>query len=158
MLNLRMNKIIIAFIATLGLSFTATAQNTTVTYTASTENIANPERGFYQHEGTEASNYDDLNQTTLTNYRVNNKQTLILRIFYLDTFKTSPISSSFLSAMQTDFTRMRAAGIKCIIRFAYSDDPDNGIQDASKAQVLAHIEQLKPVLLANGDVIAVVQA
>ncbi len=139
-------------------SYAASAQNTTVTYTASTENIANPERGFYQHEGTEASDYDDLNQTSLTNYRVNNKQTLILRIFYLDTFKTSDISSAFLTAMQTDFTRMRAAGIKCIIRFAYSDDPDTGVQDASKAQILSHIAQLKPVLLANGDVIAVVQA
>lgn len=135
-----------------------TAQNTTVTYTASTENIANPERGFYQHEGTEAGDYDPLNQSSLTNYRVNNKQTLILRLFYLETFKTSPISSAYLTAMQTDFTRMRAAGIKCIVRFAYSDDPDSGAQDANKAQILSHIQQLKPVLLANSDVIAVVQA
>jgi hypothetical protein len=140
------------------LAYAATAQNTTVTYVASTENIANPERGFYQHEGTEASDYDPLNQTSLTNFRINNKQTLILRLFYLDTFKTSPISSTYLAAMQTDFTRMRAAGIKCIVRFAYSDDPDTGVQDANKAQILAHIEQLKPLLLANGDVIAVVQA
>jgi hypothetical protein len=151
-----MNKIFT--LAAVLFAFATTAQNTTVSYTASTESIANPERGFYQHEGTEASDYDDLNQTSLTNYRVNNKQTLILRMFYLDTFKTSPISSTFLTAMQTDFTRMRAAGIKCIVRFAYSDDPDTGVQDASKTQVLAHIEQLKPILLANGDVIAVVQA
>lgn len=140
-------------------AYGATAQNTTVTYTASTEVIANPERGFYQHEETFASDYDVLTQSTLTNYRVNNKQTLILRLFYLDSFVNSTISSTFLANMQTDFARMRAAGIKCIIRFAYSDDVDNGnLQDASKAQVLAHIAQLKPVLLANGDVIAAVQA
>jgi hypothetical protein len=134
------------------------AQNTTVTYTASNEVIANPERGFYQHEETFASNYDALNQTTLTGYRVNGKYTLILRLFYLDSFTTSAISSTFLSSMQSDFSKMRAAGIKCVIRFAYSDDVDNGnLQDASKAQVLAHIAQLKPILLANGDVIAAVQ-
>ncbi|CAM3304804.1 Secretion system C-terminal sorting domain-containing protein [Flavobacterium longum] len=139
-------------------TYAASAQNTTVTYTASTESFANPERGFYQHEETFASNYDPLSQSSLTNYRVNNKQTLILRLFYLDSFINSEISSAFLTAMQTDFTRMRAAGIKCIIRFAYSDDVDNPQQDATKAQVLAHIAQLKPVLLANGDVIATVQA
>jgi hypothetical protein len=140
-------------------SYYGIAQTATVNYTASTANIANPERGFYQHEETFSSSYDVLTQSTLTNYRVNNKQTLILRLFYLDSFTTSAISSSFLTNMQTDFARMRAAGIKCIIRFAYSDDVSNGnLQDASKAQVLAHIAQLKPVLLANGDVIAAVQA
>jgi hypothetical protein len=134
------------------------AQNVTKTYTASTATIANPERGFYQHEETFASSYGALSQSTLTNYRTSNKQTLILRLWYLDSFVSSSISSSFLTAMQTDFTRMRTAGIKCIIRFAYSDDVSNGqMQDATKAQVLAHIAQLKPVLLANGDVIAAVQ-
>ncbi len=151
-------KKIYALLAVL-LSYYGSAQTTTVTYTATNEKIANPERGFYQHEETFASNYDALTQTTLTNYRVNNKQTLILRLFYLDSFVESAISSDYLTKMQTDFTRMRAAGIKCIIRFAYSDDVDNGqLQDGTKAQVLAHIAQLKPVLLANADIIAAVQA
>lgn len=142
----------------LAVSF-ASAQNTTVTYAASTEVIANPERGFYNHEETFASDYSALSQSSLTNYRVNNKYTLILRLFYLDSFINSPISNDYLTKMQTDFTRMRAAGIKCILRFAYSDDYEEGVpQDGTKAQVLAHIAQLKPVLLANGDVIAGAQA
>ena len=97
-------KKILALIA-VGCVFAAAAQNTTVTYTASTENIANPERGFYQHEGTSASSYDPLSQSSLTSYRVNNKQTLILRLFYLDTFKTSPISSTYLAAMRIRMIR-----------------------------------------------------
>jgi hypothetical protein len=141
------------------LSFYGNAQNTTVTYAPSTAIIANPERGFYNHEGTHSNDFDPLNQTSLTNYRVNNKMTLILRLFYLDDFIEGPISSTYLAAMQTDFARIRGAGIKAILRFAYSDDSDNGqMQDATKAQILAHIAQLKPILTANADVIATVQA
>ena len=140
------------------LSYYGSAQTTTINYTASTAEIANPERGFYNHEGTSASSYDPLSQSSLTNSRINDKYTLIMRLFYLDSFISSPISSAYLANMQSDFAKMRAAGIKCIIRFAYSDDVDSGPQDATKAQVLAHIAQLKPVLLANGDVIAAAQA
>lgn len=135
------------------------AQTSTVTYTASNDVIANPERGLYQHEGTHSDDYDFLNQSSLANYRNNQKITLILRLFYLDDFKNSPISSTYLQNMQNDFNKIRAAGIKCIVRFAYSDSYSSGVQqDASKAQVLAHIQQLKPILTANADIIAVVQA
>lgn len=152
-------KKILTFVGLL-LAFGATAQNTTVTYTASSAEIANPERGFYNHEETHSSGtYDALSQSSLTNARVNDHYTLILRLFYLDSFMNSPISSAYLANMQADFAKIRAAGIKCIIRFAYSDDYQSGVQqDGTKAQVLAHIAQLKPVLLANGDVIAAAQA
>ncbi|RZJ32983.1 MAG: DUF4832 domain-containing protein [Flavobacterium sp.] len=141
------------------LAFYGSAQTTTVNYTASTAEIANPERGFYNHEETHSTGYDALSQSSMTNARINDKYTLILRIFYLDSFMNSPISSDYLANMQADFAKIRAAGIKCMIRFAYSDSYSAGVQqDASKAQVLAHIAQLKPVLLANGDVIAGAQA
>ncbi|MCZ8091491.1 MAG: hypothetical protein O9282_02630 [Flavobacterium sp.] len=59
------------------------SQNTAVTYTASTENFPNPERGFYHHKETKASNFSTLTQSTMTNYRTNEKITLILRLYYL---------------------------------------------------------------------------
>ncbi len=130
----------------------------TVTYTPSSAVFANPERGFYKHQETSASSYSHLSQNSMTNYRVNQGYSLLLRLFYLDSFINSPISSTYLTNMQQDFTKMRAAGVKCIIRFAYSDDPGASQTDATKAQVLAHINQLKPILLANADVIACVQA
>ncbi|HEY0092104.1 MAG TPA: DUF4832 domain-containing protein, partial [Flavobacterium sp.] len=84
---------------------------------------------------------------------------LILRVFYLEDFVSSPISSSYLTNIQSDFAKVRNAGIKCIVRFAYSDDNDNGApQDATKAQILAHIAQLAPILQANADIIPVMQA
>jgi hypothetical protein len=130
----------------------------TVTYTPSTATISNPERGFYKHTETFASDYHALNQTTLTNNRINNNYTLILRVFYLDKFINSKISNSFLNNMKTDFTKIRAAGIKCIVRFAYSDDPSDAQRDATKNKILSHINQLKPILQANSDVITAVQA
>ncbi|RZJ35018.1 MAG: DUF4832 domain-containing protein [Flavobacterium sp.] len=135
------------------------AQNATVNYTASSAAISNPERGFYHHTETHSSNYSALNQSTLSGYRTNSNITLILRVFYLEDFISSPISSTYLSSMQSDFAKIRAAGLKCIVRFAYSDDNGNGQpQDATKAQILAHIAQLKPILLANADIIPLAQA
>lgn len=141
------------------LSFYGNAQTTTVSYSPTSANFSNPERGFYRHTETHSDSYSSLNQTTLTNYRVNSHYTLILRVCYLENFVTSNISASYLNAMQADFNKIRNSGMKCILRFAYSDDNDNGNpQDASKAQILAHIGQLAAMLQANADVIAVVQA
>lgn len=141
------------------LSYYGIAQTTSVTYSPTTAAIANPERGFYHHTETHSASYSALDQSALTNYRTSTKMNLILRVFYLENFVNSPISSSYLSSMQSDFAKVRAAGIKCIVRFAYSDDNGNGQpQDATKAQVLAHIAQLKPILVANSDIIALVQA
>ncbi|RZJ72735.1 DUF4832 domain-containing protein [Flavobacterium sp.] len=140
-------------------SYCGFAQTTTVTYAPTTASFSNPERGFYRHTETHSDSYSSLNQTTLTNYRVNGNYSLILRVCYLENFVNGAISSTYMNNMQADFTKIRNAGLKCILRFAYSDDNDNGAaQDASKAQILSHISQLQSMLQTNSDVIAVVQA
>lgn len=152
-----MRKLVIIFTALL--PFFTSAQTSTINYNISNATIFNPERGFYKHTETHSSGYNALNQSTLTGYRTNENIGLILRVFYLEDFVNSPISSSYLTNMQSDFAKVRNAGIKCIVRFAYSDDNDNGApQDASKAQILSHIAQLTPVLQANADIIPVMQA
>lgn len=126
-------------------------------YGASSDHIANPERGFYNHYETSMP-YSPLNQSELVSRRNLNHTTLILRLFYLDAFFNSPISSTYLSNMQQDFNKMRQAGVKCVIRFAYSEDPSLGSNNPSKATILNHISQLQPVIQSNKDVIAVFQA
>ena len=79
-------------------------------------------------------------------------------MIYLDTFKTSPISQQILDNIQTDFDTMRDAGVKCVLRFAYSTDTSPGYRDASKAQIEEHIDQLSPYLQTNSDVIFCMQA
>lgn len=135
------------------------AQTTTnVTYTASSENFSNPERGFYHHTETHSTGYSSLSQSTLTNYRNNENISLILRVFYLENFRSSAISQDYLNKIQADFNAIRNAGLKCIVRFAYSDTDVAGQRDASKAQILAHIDQLRPLLQNNVDIIALMQA
>ncbi|MGB0974673.1 MAG: DUF4832 domain-containing protein [Flavobacteriaceae bacterium] len=133
------------------------SQTTTINYTPSNQVFANPERGMYHHTETHSNNYAPLSVNQLENWRTNENITLILRIFYLDDFINSPISNSYLNNMQSDFDKIRQAGIKCVIRFAYTNNT-NGAYDASKAQMLSHINQIAPYLTENSDVISVVQA
>lgn len=140
---------------------------TTVVYPSTSDIFANPERGFYKHEETHSTTYVLLDQATLESYRQNENITLILRIFYLDEFVNQPISSGYLISMTADFNTMRQAGLKAVVRFAYTNQlhfaPDTTwppippYGDATKAQMLAHLAQLAPVLQANSDVIALIQ-
>lgn len=145
---------------------------TTVNYTASSDNFANPERGLYHAWATEtrASNPTAPNQSALEEHRTSEKITLMYCKFVLDTFIKDeasdpliPISQSFLDHIQSHFDAVRAEGLKCILRFQYTDIVNDGdgtwpprtpYGDATKAEMLAHIAQLKPLLQANKDVIA----
>ncbi len=138
--------------------FALNAQTTTVNYTASDAVFPNPERGFYRYSSAHTGTYNPLDQAFITTFRTSNNITLIHREFRLRDFINSPISDAYLSNMQNDFNKIRNAGLKCIIRFVYSNDDSLEPRDASKQMILTHIGQLAPVLQANSDVIAVVQA
>ncbi len=147
-----------------------------ITYTESTEDIVNPERGFFQYAEIRASNYVPLDQATLAAYRNSQKIngaaysvscSLVYVEYVLDSFLNSPISSSFLTNLNHDFAAARAAGVKLIPRFIYTNTTHAGncaeqsicplYGDATKAVILGHIAQLKPLLQQNADVIACMQ-
>ncbi len=151
-----MKKII--FLLLFVLSSTIYSQTSTVTYVPSSAAIANPERGFYKHSSAHAGTYNPLDQSFITDFRLNNNITLLYRNFRLNDFINTPISDSYLTNIQNDFNKLRNAGLKCIIRFTYSDDDSLAQMDATKATMLSHILQLKPLLIANSDIIAVMQA
>lgn len=153
------------------------SETVTVTYKATDADFPNPERGFYRHIETLASNYTPLETDELkqwrglsdaeggANYQI--YTTLVMRQFVMDQFTTQPLSAAFLDLVKQDFDRAREAGIKLIPRFSYTitskagNCPEGFIcppyGDASKEIVLQHIEQLKPILVAASDVIAVMQ-
>ncbi len=144
----------------------AIGQPVTVTYNASTEDFANPERGFMQFTETSSTNYTPLDATGLAFWRTLNQpfgadytiySTLGYRGFYLESFTNGPISNAYLSAMQQDFDVAREAGVKFVVRFAYTHKDTPPFGDAPKNIVLQHIAQLKPILQANADVVAVLQ-
>lgn len=125
----------------------------TVNYTSTNDLFPNPERGFYKY--TDSKGTPALSEQTLRSYRQNNIS-LIYRLYYLKDFKNALISDAFLSQIDEDMKTARKAGIKIILRFAYSlamDEPD-----APLSIILQHIEQVKPLLRENKDVIALLQA
>jgi len=78
-------------------------------------------------------------------------------MFNLDILRDSEfIPEDILQKMDADFAAAREAGVKLIVRFCYTEDMKE--PDAPKNIVLAHIEQLKPVIQKNADVIYALQA
>jgi hypothetical protein len=154
------------------------AQNVKMEYKENREDISNPERGFYIPTGTRAGNFILLDAKLLKAYRIHPQQiagasysvnvSLIYRGYELDAFVHQPLSDAFLQKMQQDFDAVREAGLKMILRFAYTNTAKSGAckdeyaicppyGDAPRAVVLNHIKQLKPLLQKNADVIAVLQ-
>jgi hypothetical protein len=156
----------------------ATAQKNTITttYTETTADFPNPERGFYRFSQTKASNFSPLTLTQLNAWKGDVQaeggtykvfSTLIFRYYEMDIFKNQPLSSVFLNAINQDFAVARQAGFKLIPRFTYTLAQNAGTcpegficppyGDAPKAIVLQHIAQLKQVLQDNADITATVQ-
>jgi Domain of unknown function (DUF4832)/Domain of unknown function (DUF4874) len=106
--------------------------------------IINPERGFSQF-GTHP-----LNLNTLNNGR-NQGRSVFGMMVNLNNFRSTPISDTFLNALQTSFNNVRTAGVKVKLRFRY--DSTAAGQDAPLELVLHHIEQITPLLERNSDVI-----
>jgi hypothetical protein len=131
-------------------STNATSQ---VSYTAATGAIANPERGFYNQVG--CSN-GVMNQAQLTNSRTSSNQSLVLCLFLMSEAINAPLTQSKLNLLQQQFDATRAAGVKMVLRFAYNDI--GNATDAPLTRMLRHMDQLKPILTRNSDVLAVVQA
>jgi len=160
------------------LSLDAGAQTKTVLYTPDDSDFTNPERGFYIPAEGKAGNFIPLDVRKLRDYRMREqkvgkasygvKVTLIYRGYELNIFKNRPLSDSFLNSLQKDFDVIREAGLKMVLRFAYTNTARSGnckgeysicppYGDASPEIVYNHIRQLTPILRKNADVIAVLQ-
>src|SRR5688572_13401917 len=114
----------------------------------STEEFPNPERGRMVFiRMTEKGDLSYLRAKGIT---------LVFDNVTLSPFRGGAISPEFLAKLADGFNRVRAAGLKIVLRFTYSGKI--GEADAPKAVVLQHIAQLKPLLMAHGDVIAALQA
>ncbi len=70
--------------------------------------------------------------------------------------RDGPVDADLLARLDAGLDRARAAGIKVVLRFHYTDGAD--LRDAPVDIVLGHIDALAPVLQAHSDVVAVLQA
>jgi hypothetical protein len=121
----------------------------TLTFTASTEDFPNPERGFHRYREAGAQNSFDIRK---------DNNTLIFLKLRADAFRTGPLGAGFLANFQAACDQARKDGVKLIPRLAYNDGPEAGCPaqygcDAPKAVVMGHIAQLAPFWKKNKDVI-----
>ncbi|NWG33758.1 MAG: DUF4832 domain-containing protein [Chloroflexi bacterium] len=121
------------------------------TYVYSDAPLLNPERGFF-------TPYELPGPAGFSSVRITGNTLVHLNI-RLDDYRESDLPEELLNGLQTNFDDIREAGVKAIVRFAYNEGPyPDSEPDASKSQILRHIEQLTPLLQKNADVIAWLEA
>ena len=133
-------------------------KGTKISFTEDGSATINPERGFYKHldvlDSSTSLSANEVKATRATG------MTLYYLGFYLTDFMTGngDISQSYLDNMQSIMDELRKGGAKCVMRFAYKRATADKPWDPSEEIVQHHIEQIKPILQKNADVIFVLQA
>ncbi len=111
------------------------------------EELRNPERGFFAQQEDLPGPLTDVRPRGLT---------VVRGYFRLDDHRTRrTLPDAYLEAVDRTFAQARDQGVKVVVRFAYNggDGPD-----APLDVMLAHIDQLGPVLRANQDVVQLIEA
>ena len=137
---------------------------TKVSFAEDDTDFPNPERGFYT-DCYFTSPSSSFSVNTLKGYRTECRSIAFFQ-FWMKDYVAKDIPENYLNCIRTAFSNARKAGVKALVRFGYfndsfdTDNPNNNPKpwDATKAQVLRHIEQLKPILQENADVILCLQA
>lgn len=157
-----------------------TVQTQNVSYTASTDSIPNPERGWYGYTETHwttaaGAGQEPLDQAELTARRTGSytqsqvtktisHTTLVYRYYVMEYMRgVDTLPAAFLTLLQNDLTAARNAGVKMIPRFVYDIDDNTNMTppynaDTTLARTFSHIDQLKGVLNDNAEVIYALQA
>ncbi len=76
---------------------------------------------------------------------------------YLDRWAESDIPPEGLAHLDRQLGKVREAGCKVVLRFAYEKEM-GGPVGATCDRILAHLDQLAPIIARNADIIAVMQA
>lgn len=138
----------------------AAAYSNREVYTENTGFILNPERGFYKNAGNFTSSSSALSSSAVEAARAQG-YSLMYIAFYLTGFETKAISDDYLSKIRTSLSSFAGTGVKCILRFAYSnghDEEDDRPWDASESWIKYHIGQLEDIIADYKKDILVVQA
>lgn len=137
-----------------------TVQASVVTYTPDNTTVfKNPERGFTE----ELSYKVSVNHPNVIKGEVDDSwgskynMTLAVVLYNFRNFKDKDLADEVLAGFDADMQELRKYGLKCVLRFAYTESESDKV-DATPDWVKRHLEQLKPHLAANADVIYVIEA
>lgn len=147
-----------------------------VVYQESQEDFPNPERGFFRYTQSTVDNFSPLPLNLLKQWRglqpadggnYSFYTSLVFRYYILEGYAGTGLPTAFLQQIDADAAAAREAGVKLILRFAYTVTTHAGAcpegftcppyGDAPKNIVLQHIAQMKPYFRRNADVIACMQ-
>ena len=119
----------------------------------------NPERGFYAGRNWYTAQDKITSQPWINAKRIQGI-TLVYTGYYLTDFMESDISQAFIDMIDANMQALREGGMKCVLRFAYKTDMEETGHpwDAAPEWVHRHIQQLKPVMQRNSDVVLSLQA
>jgi len=141
-------------------AFLITAQAVEVTYIPDNTTIfKNPERGFTEELSYKVSDSHPnvVKNNINSNWGASECRTMPMVLYNFNKFKTKDLSEAVLNGFDEDMQELRNHGFKCVLRFAYTES-ESDKQDATPEWVKRHLEQLKPHLAANADVIYVLEA
>ena len=141
-------------------TFVLTVNAVVVSYTPDNTTVfKNPERGFTEElngKVTESSPYRVKNHIS-SNWGKKDCMTMPVVLYNFGNFKDKDLPDKILSGFDEDMQTLRDMGLKCVLRFAYTER-ESDKKDAKPEWVKRHLEQLKPHLAANADVIYVLEA
>jgi Domain of unknown function (DUF4832)/Domain of unknown function (DUF4874) len=115
--------------------------------------IANPERGFFWQKYTIEG--DPVSVEGLRKARQQDNVTIFRGVYDINQYRDRPLAQSLLAQFDRDCEIYRQAGAKVMPSFYYSKD-DKNLQksDAPLPIISQHLNQLKPLIEKNKDVIA----
>ena len=137
----------------------------TVRYLDDATAFASPERGLCLWTRSEPGDrYPFSADWWLRPLREDEQQTLIARTYYLSDALDGPIPATTLDSIQADLDAVRAAGLKLVLRFAYTyaygtvDSAGNPIAPyrdgpADPELIFGHVRQLRDELADDWDVV-----
>ena len=127
------------------------------TFVETDDIFPNPERGFYFVNSYHSASDSPMNSRIIQTQRSLNR-TLVYMGYYPKEYMDGDIAPEFLDLMRKNLQELREGGVKCILRFAYSDSETEKPWDPKPEIVQRHIQNIKPVLQEYGDVILCFQA
>ncbi|MBO4621817.1 MAG: DUF4832 domain-containing protein [Paludibacteraceae bacterium] len=153
-----MRKVIVILLVLAGAL--GTVHGSVVNYVADNTTVfKNPERGFTEEMSYKVSlaHPNVVKGSVSENWGSRYNMTLAVVLYNYGKFKDQDLPTEILNAFDEDMAELRTYGLKCVLRFAYSER-ENDIVDATPDWVERHLEQLESHLAANADVIYTIEA
>ena len=150
-INIVKNRITV--LPTLDLGYTTTK----VSFTESSGEVSNPERGMMSYSKFVFEN-DAI--PSVKNIPLDyTGESLAFMLFYLTDYMNKDLDDDAKDFISTEFDKVRAANKKAVVRFAYEETHvANAQHEATPTQVLKHVDQVADILSANADILYMVQA